>query len=278
MKTVKQCLLIFLGLIMVAYATGSCFLPNKIVSGGVSGMSTILYHFVGIPVGISYGVINAVLLAIGFKMIGKDFTIKTLVCTAVLSLLMDVASKLPPLTDDIFLATIFGAVLYGFGIGLALANGASSGGTDILSRIIQAIFPHLPIGKLIMTVDAFVILTSLVVFKRVDITLYGIVALFVSTFAVDKLIQMLNISKIAFVMTEKGEEIANKLVTTSPRGVTIVDVKGAYTMENKYMLMCALKQKEVVAFQKKILSIDPDAFIIFSESSQIVGNGFYVYK
>ncbi len=108
MKTVKQCLLIFLGLIMVAYATGSCFLPNKIVSGGVSGMSTILYHFVGIPVGISYGVINAVLLAIGFKMIGKDFTIKTLVCTAVLSVLMDVASKLPPLTNDIFLATIPG--------------------------------------------------------------------------------------------------------------------------------------------------------------------------
>ena len=129
-----------------------------------------------------------------------------------------------------------------------------------------------------MTVDAFVIVTSLIVFKQIDITLYGIVALFVSTFAIDKLIQMLNISKIAFIMTEKGKEIAKKLVTTSPRGVTIVDVKGAYTMENKYMLMCALKQKEVVEFQKKILEIDNEAFIIFSESSQIVGNGFYVYK
>ena len=263
---------------MVAYANGSCFLPNKVVSGGVSGMSTILYHFAGIPIGISYGAINALLLAIGFKVIGKDFTIKTFICTVILSVLMDVTSKLPPLTNDIFLATFFGAVLYGFGIGLALTNGASSGGTDILSRIIQAILPHMPIGKLIMTVDAFVILISFAIFRRVDLTLYGIVALFVSTFAIDKLIQMLNISKIAFVMTEKGEQIANKLVNTSPRGVTIVDVKGAYTMENKYMLMCALKQKEVVLFQKNILEIDPDAFIIFSESSQIVGNGFYVYK
>lgn len=263
---------------MVACATGTCFLPNKIVSGGVSGISTILYHISGIPFGFSYGVINAILLIVGFKVIGKDFTIKTLICTFVLSVLMELATYLPPLTDDILLATVFGAVLYGVGIGLTLVNGASSGGTDILSRIIQAIFPHLQIGKLIMTVDAFVIVTSMIVFKKVDITLYGIVALFLSTFAIDKLIQILNISKIAFVMTDKGEEIAKKLVSVSPRGVTIVDVKGAYSGENKYMLMCALKQKEIVFFQKNVLDIDPDAFIIFSESTQIVGNGFYVYK
>lgn len=278
MKKLKQYLFILLGLVMVACATGTCFLPNKIVSGGVSGISTILYHISGIPFGFSYGVINAILLIVGFKVIGKDFTIKTLICTFVLSVLMELATYLPPLTDDILLATVFGAVLYGVGIGLTLVNGASSGGTDILSRIIQAIFPHLQIGKLIMTVDAFVIVTSMIVFKKVDITLYGIVALFLSTFAIDKLIQILNISKIAFVMTDKGEEIAKKLVSVSPRGVTIVDVKGAYSGENKYMLMCALKQKEIVFFQKNVLDIDPDAFIIFSESTQIVGNGFYVYK
>ncbi|MBQ7901322.1 MAG: YitT family protein, partial [Clostridia bacterium] len=228
--------------------------------------------------GVSNAVINIVLLICGFKIVGKSFTVKTLVCVAVLSVMMDIASYLPPLTNDIFLATIFGATLYGFGIGLALANGASSGGTDILSRILQAIFPHMPIGKLIMIVDAAVIATSLVVFRQIDVTLYGIVALFVSTFAIDKLIQMLNISKIAFIMTNKGEMIAKKLVHTSPRGVTIVNVVGAYTMREKHMLMCALKQREVVEFQKKVLEIDKDAFIIFSESSQIVGNGFYVYK
>ena len=278
MNKIKQYVTTFIGLVMVAYATGTCFLPNKVVSGGVSGISTILYHIGEIPFGLSYGIINAVLLIIGFRVIGKDFTFKTLICTALLSVLMDIASKLPPLTNDIFLATVFGAVLYGFGIGLALVNGASSGGTDILSRIIQAYFPHLQIGKLIMSVDAFVILSSLAVFMEVNLTLYGIIALFLSTFAIDKLIQILNISKVAFVMTDKGDEVANRLISTSPRGVTIVDVKGAYTGDKKYMLMCALKQREVIAFQRNILDIDSDAFIIFSESSQIVGNGFYVYK
>ena len=278
MKKFKQYSLIFIGLLMVAYATGTCFLPNKIVSGGVSGISTVLYHLFKVPFGVSYGIINAILLIIGFKIVGKQFTINTLICTAILSVMMDLASYIRPLTSDIFLATVFGAVIYGVGIGLALTNGASSGGTDILSRIIQAIFPHITIGKLIMFVDAVVIISSLIVFRKIDIALYGIVALVLSTFAIDRLISFLNISKIAFVMTNKGEDIANRLIDTSPRGVTIVDVKGAYTGENKYMLMCALKQKEVVAFQKNVLEIDPDAFIIFSESTQIVGNGFYVYK
>ena len=278
MKKFKQYSLIFIGLLMVAYATGTCFLPNKIVSGGVSGISTVLYHLFKVPFGVSYGIINAILLIIGFKIVGKQFTIKTLICTAILSVMMDLASYIRPLTNDIFLATVFGAIIYGVGIGLALTNGASSGGTDILSRIIQAIFPHITIGKLIMFVDAVVIISSLIVFRKIDIALYGIVALVLSTFAIDKLISFLNISKIAFVMTNKGEDIANRLIDTSPRGVTIVDVKGAYTGENKYMLMCALKQKEVVAFQNNILDIDPEAFIIFSESTQIVGNGFYVYK
>lgn len=263
---------------MVAYATGTCFLPNKIVSGGVSGISTVLYHLFKVPFGVSYGIINAILLIIGFKIVGKQFTIKTLICTAILSVMMDLASYIRPLTSDIFLATVFGAVIYGVGIGLALTNGASSGGTDILSRIIQAIFPHITIGKLIMFVDAVVIISSLIVFRKIDIALYGIVALVLSTFAIDKLISVLNISKIAFIMSDKGDDVAKRLIETSPRGVTIVDVKGAYTGENKYMLMCALKQKEVVAFQNNILDIDPEAFIIFSESTQIVGNGFYVYK
>ena len=118
----------------------------------------------------------------------------------------------------------------------------------------------------------------LAVFRNVELTLFGIITLFISSYSIDLVISKLNISKIAFVITDKGEEISQTLVSTSPRGVTLVDVKGAYTNSEKQMLFCALKESETEAFQKKILAIDGSAFIVFSESQRINGNGFYLYK
>ena len=278
MKKLKSILIIFLGLILTAAGISLFYVPNKIVTGGVSGASTIIFHTFGIPAGVTMGILNLVLLICGLKILGKKFIGQTLVCSVLLSVMVDMLSFLPPLTENIFLATIFGAVLYGFGIGLTLIEGASTGGTDILGRIIQHIFPHMPIGKALLIIDAVVILTSLAVFRTVDIALYGIIGLFISTFSIDFLIKSLNISKLAFIITDKGPEIAAHLTSTSPRGVTLVEVTGAYTNTEKFMLMCALKETELPAFQKKILAFDSEAFIIFSESQQIVGNGFHVYR
>ena len=138
--------------------------------------------------------------------------------------------------------------------------------------------PHFPIGTLIMAVDGVVIALSYVFFGNLELTLFGVVTLAVSTYAIDAVIRKLNVSKLAFVVTEKGEEIAHRLVSTSHRGCTIINTVGAYTRENNKMLVCALKENELPEFQRKILEIDPHAFIIFSESSQIVGNGFHVYR
>ena len=278
LKAIKSYSIILFGLILVAIGVSNFYVPNKVVSGGVSGMGTILYQTLHIPTGISFAVINLIFIIIGIKILGKKFIIKTVAAFGILSVLIEIFAQFPPTTNDPMLATIFGAILYGFGIGLTLVQGASSGGTDILGRIFQHFFPQMPIGKLLLIIDSAVILTSLIVFKEVNYTLYGIIALAVSTFSIDLLIQMLNISKLAFVMTDKGNEIAKKLVSTSPRGVTIIDAVGAYTMEKREMLVCALKANEIKDFQAKILEIDPTAFIIFSESQQIVGNGFYVYK
>ena len=278
MNSKKSYLFVFLGVVLTAAAVSLFYLPNKIVSGGVSGLSTILYHSLGIQPGLSNAAINIFLLAVGLKILGKSFIVKTLVCSSLLSAFIQVFSFLPPVTDNILLATLFGSTLYGFGIGLALAYGASTGGTDILGRLIQHKFSHIPIGKVLMYVDGAVIVTSLIVFKNIELSLYGILALFVSTFSVDMLIRKLNVSKLAFVVSSKGEEIAEKLISKSTRGVTLLDAVGAYTHSGTKMLVCALKEHETPDFQRRILKIDKDAFIIFSESSQIVGNGFHVYK
>lgn len=277
-EKLKNNILFLIGPIITAFGISVFFTPNKVVSGGVSGLSTILYHIAKIPPGLSFAVINILFLLISFKVIGREFVFKTIIGAANISLFVQIFSELPPMTNDIVLASVFGSLLYGFGIGLTLLSGGSTGGTDILGRLLQHFFPHFKIGKLLLFVDAAVILTSLITFRQIDLALWGIVALFLSTFSVDRLIQKLNVSKLAFVVTEKGVEISEKLVSTSPRGVTIIDVVGAYTMEKKETLMCALKEAEIPEFQRKILEIDPEAFIIFSESQQIVGNGFHVYR
>lgn len=266
------------GLIITALAIALLTLPNKIVGGGVSGLSTLLYHTLGIQPGLSNAAINIFLLVIGLGVLGKQFIIVTGLSSIVLSVFVQLFTYIPPITDNILLASVFGGVLYGVGVGLALASGGSSGGTDILGRLLQNKFSYLPIGQLIMIVDGIIILLSLVFFGNMELTLYGVITLAISTFTVDMLIRKLNVSKLAFVVTTKGDEIAHKLVTTSPRGVTVIDTVGAYTCEKNKMLVCALKNNELPAFQRKILEIDPSAFIIFSESSQIVGNGFHVYR
>ena len=277
-KIARELLLIITGLILTSAGISLCYVPNKVVSGGVSGLSTILYHVFSVPAGISFAIINIILIILGIKILGKSFIIKTVICSLTLSAFVELFALLPPLTDDIFLASVAGAVLYGFGIALTFVGGASTGGTDILGRILQHFIPHMPIGKLLLVVDAFVIGLSLVVFREMNLTLYGIIALFISTFAIDWLMRKLNVSKMAFVVTEKGEEMARYLTSHSPRGVTILSVRGGYTFENKYMLLCALKEKEVPTFEERVKKLDPLAFTIFSESSEIIGNGFYLYR
>lgn len=277
-KAVKRYLTITLGTAMVGFAVSEFYIPNKIVSGGVSGLSTILFHTLGIAPGLSFAGINVVLLAAALRFLGKSFVINSLIGATLLSAFVQIFSYLPSICNDVFLGSVFGAVLYGAGIALTLVEGASTGGTDILSRLLQHFFLHIKIGNLLLAVDAAVIAVSLAVFGRTELALYGIIALAISSYAVNWLMLKLNISKLAFVVTDCGEEIARYLVPNSPRGVTIVRATGGYTMENKTVLMCALKENEAERFQKRVLEKDRTAFIIFSESSQIVGNGFRVYK
>ena len=278
MNKIKSLLLTILGTMITGFGVGVFLTPYKIVGGGATGIGTIIFHTLGISPGISFYVINIIFLLIGFRVLGKNFVIKTLFGTTLLSLFVEIFSFINISVEDTLMVTLYGGVLYGIGIGLSFAAGASTGGTDIIGRIIQVKIPHMPIGKLLLIVDGIIILISLILFKDVELVLYGILALLISSYTIDLVINMLNISKVAFVITDKGNEIANKLVTTSPRGVTLIDVKGVYTNTEKQMLFCALKESEADEFQKKILEIDDTAFIVFSESQRIKGNGFYLYK
>lgn len=277
MKRVRSYFINLLGVLLAAFGIGMFSVPNKIVSGGVSGISTILYYNFKIPAGITYYVINIALLVIGLKKLSRRFIIRTLVSSGLVSLFIDIFSNLPPITNDVVLASFFGGVIFGIGMGLTLIEDSSTGGTDILGRIIQSQHPHVQIGKILMLIDLVIIAFSLITFREVDITLYGIMSLYLSTTAVDLLMHKLNVSKLVFVISDKGETIAKSLVSGSKRGVTIIDAVGAYTMNEKKVLVCAMKENEMPSFQNKVLTLDKDAFIVASESQKIFGKGFYVY-
>ena len=278
MKKWKSVLFTVLGTMITGFAIGSFLTPNKVVGGGASGISTILYHTLGFQPGVSFFVLNIIFLLLGLTVLGKKFILKTLLGISLLSGFTQIFSLFPIYTENLILSALFGGALYGLGIGMSFAAGASTGGTDIIGRIIQTKLPFVPIGNLLLVVDGVIIAISLIIFKNLELTLFGIFTLFVSAYFVDFVISKLNVSRIAFVITGKGEEISRKLVSTSPRGVTLLEVKGMYTETNKQMLFCALKESESEAFQKKILEMDPESFIVFSESQRIKGNGFYLYK
>ena len=278
MNSKKSILLTLLGTMITGFAIGSFLTPNKIVGGGASGISTIIYHTFNIQPGLSFFVINILFLLVGLKVLGKVFVTKTLLGITILSVFTEIFTLIPIHTDNLILAVIFGGALYGIGIGIAFAAGASTGGTDIIGRIIQTKFPTVPIGKMLLFVDGIIILVSLVIFKDIELVLFGVLALLISSYTIDLVITKLNVSKIAFVITDKGDEISKYLISTSPRGVTLIDVHGAYSDTDKKMLFCALKESETESFQKKILDIDSESFTVFAESQRIKGNGFYIYK
>lgn len=276
-EKIKSYIIILFGVTLTGMAISVFLVPNKIVNGGASGLATVIYYTTGLKTSLANAMINVILLLFALLCFGWKFVAKTLFGIAMLTVQIEVFSHVPPITDNLMLAAIFGAVLYGMGIGIVLSQGSTTGGTDILGRLIQHKFPYWKIGKILLGVDLSVILLSFITFRATEGVLYGIIALFISSTTIDMLMKNLNISKLAFVITDKGTEISDFLIHTSPRGVTLVDVTGVYSNTPKQMLVCALKESELPEFQGKVLEKDESAFIIYSESQQIVGNGFYIY-
>ncbi len=274
----RKWLMLIVGTFLTAAGTSLFFTPAKIVCGGVSGMSTILYHFANIPIGFSYAVINGILLLLGIKILGKEFIIKTVIGTGLMSGFMELLTLVPTPTDNGVLAALFGGLLYGVGLGLTFIAGGSTGGTDILGRIIQYFWPAMEIGKVLAIIDGVIIALSLFVFRQMDLVLLGILGVFIQTIAIDSLIDRMNVSEISFIVTEKGGEIAQMLLNKFERGVTVMQGKGAYTDRDKQILMCVMNKEESAKFQDMIKEIDAQAFVIFSESKSVLGNGFHIYR
>lgn len=259
------------------YAIGvNCFaVPNEIAQSGMTGAAVIINHLLHTPLGITNFVINIPLLVLMWLYLGKKMLAKTLWVTVLLSAILDIVGATGiTYHGDMILASLFCGLLEGTGLGLIMVTGATSGGTDIIAKLINKRWPHLSVGTMVMVADAIVVTTGMAVFRSIESGLYAIIVIFVSSRVIDSLIYGTGNGKMLLIVTEKAEEISKAIISSSKRGVSILPAVGAYTGKDKSVLMCVVRKNEVAGIMKIVKQTDDKTFIIISEANEILGQGF----
>lgn len=260
------------------YAIGvtSFALPNNIAQSGTTGLAIIVNHLLEIiPLGTANFLLNVPLLILAWIFIGWRFVARTMWVTAILSAWLDIFSKLLPVyTGDKILAALFCGVFSGAGLAIVFMRGATTGGTDIVARLVHKAFPHIQIGKVIMASDAVIVVLGAIVFRSIESAMYAVVVIFVNSRLLDYILYGTGSGKLLMAVTEHAQEISDAITSKMGRGVSIVPVKGGYTGQEKNMIVCAVKKNEVPLLTKVIRQIDTETFIIITDAGEILGEGF----
>ena len=254
----------------------SCFVrPAQIAPGGVSGMSIIVNYLTGLPVGILNMAINIPLLLLAWKFLGRRFTLKTLKSVFIQSLMIDLAAAfLPVYTGERIMAALFGGVGIGMGLAPVFMRGSTTGGTDIVSRLIQLRFRHLSIGKLLFAVDVMVLLISTAVFRNIETGLYGMITIYTTGKILDGILYGMDTGKVILVISDHSRKIASRIMNELERGVTLLHAEGAWSGQETQVLLCAFKQRQIADLKRVVRSLDPDAFLIVCDAHEVMGLGF----
>lgn len=273
-KWLKEIVYIIIGSIIMAVGTSLFLLPNKLSSGGFSGIATIAYYLFGMPLGTTMLILNIPLFIMAFIRIGKETTIKGMIGTVVLSFFIDLFDKIEPLTTDRFLACIYGGICVGIGTAIILKAHASTGGTDMLSYIICSYHSHFRASNLIVVVDMMIVFLNMVVFARIEIGLYSAIAIYVMGKMIDIIFEGVYFTKSMFIVSNQYKEISKEIGEKLDRGSTGIYAKGMYTRERKMMLWCVGSRNEVARIKEIAKEIDPQSFIVISNAREAWGKGF----
>lgn len=263
----------------VIYAVGinGFTAPNNIAPGGVTGISTMLNYLFGLPIGTLVFVINIPIIIWAGIEIGYKLVAKTALAIILNSIAIDtVALFMPEYHGDAWIITLIGGVCEGVGLSLVFMRGATTGGTDMVARVLNRRLRHLSMGKLMLAVDGCIITVSAFVFKSIESAVYACVAVFVSTKIIDTILYGMDIGngKMFFVISQKNEVIAERILSEMERGATFLKSRGAYLKQDGEMLLCAVRRFEVYKISEIIRTTDPDAFVIVGDAGEITGEGF----
>ena len=294
---VKEYALVTLGVVSYALGWSIFLLPNNLIGGGVSGFASILFYATGLPMGVTYFILNVLLLVIGTKILGTGFGGKTIYAIVMTSVMLSIMPKIIPadfihefaLSNGKLICTFLGGIIAGFGIGLSISQGGSTGGTDIVALVWCRFYPASP-GRVILIIDVAIILSSLLFpsyteagdllpfTDKLAVVVYGLIQVTVSGYAIDLYLTGSKQSVQAFIFTKKVNEMADAIAFDMKRGVTVLPAKGWYSKEDKQVLMVVTRKTDLNLLLRYVKSIDPDAFLSVSSVMGVYGQGFDTIK
>ena len=281
MKTIKlkdlvlDLLFAVLGAALVGAGVSIFTVPNDIAPGGVSGAATALAYITPIHVSAWNLIMNVPLLLGAWKLLGRHSLVFTLISTALLSLFIELFERLVPgYTNNVLLASVFGGVLTGLGVGILFLRGLSTGGTDLAALMLHKAFPNIPNGVLLLICDAAVVLFAVCVFRDIEVALYSTITIYVSSKVIDALSQGVDYAKVIYVVTSEGEKVNAALCAYTDRGTTLLPAVGGYTMNDKQLIITVTRRNVLSQTLRVIKQADPRAFTFVTDSTEVHGEGF----
>ena len=271
-KAVRQYVYIVLGCFVAAAAYPLFLESNKIAPGGFTGIGTVLHNLFNLPIGLVSLALNVPLIIIGWRHIGARFVFKTVLATLLFSLMIDIL-RFPSLTDDLMVAAVFGGVMIGFGMGLILKGNATTGGTDLLARIVQHSVKAVSIGTFLMVFDLLVVVLAGVVIGAKE-ALYAIICVFVLTKVLDQTLMGFGTDKACYIISPKHETIGRRIMEELDRGVTALTGTGVYSGSKTLILLCVVGRFESVKVKEIVKEVDEGAFMFITDTHETLGEGF----
>lgn len=278
-KTAIDFIKVIVGAALLALGFNLFLYPNNLNAGGLSGLAMVVVYVLGrSSIGVITALMNLPLFAIGGLKIGKKFFVGSLVGMVCSALFIDLFAKIPAPTTEPLLGALYGGVICGVGLGIVFTTGTSTGGSDIVVRLLKLKYQNVPIGTISICFDACVILLTAIVFGNISIALYSGVACFVSGQVVDAVVYRFDYSRVALIITKHHEKMAYEIERQLDRGATFLHGEGSYTRENMMVVLTAVKRQQLAELKRLVSETDPDAFVIVQEAHQVLGDGFSRYS
>lgn len=249
--------------------------PANIAPGGATGIATVLNHLAGVPIGSTIFLLNLPLFYLYGKLSGWRKLPKTVIATALSSILIDLwGLVLPTYQGSRLLASLYGGVFAGFGISLIFLRGGTTGGTDLAAKLLRRKWKALTFGQLILALDSMIIVGATLIYQDIDSGLYACIVIFVSTGFIDKVLYKADMGKVLYIISQHPRQVTENILTHLSRGVTLLSATGGYSGQEKQVILCVVRPGEVWRLKGMVQEIDPTAFMVVSDAGQVMGEGF----